>query len=183
MAAELAERQKRLPYPLPSHVVGKLPSLNLLRKVQCHGGWDWGPCLPVSGIYGGIYLGATSLARIEYVTCIQSHESGRCTVDVTVHLHGVASGRARLSVSLGEVETTTDLDVTPGPQTHSAQVVVDHPALFVTLDAEGIGGEWSDNCLFLLPERPIEVAFTPRRPTSPQRLAESLRVRHLRSAC
>jgi beta-mannosidase len=57
----------------------------------------------------------------------------------------------------------------------------DRPALFVTVDAEGITGEWSDNCLLLLPERPVEVAFAPRRPTSPQRLAESLRVRHLRS--
>jgi beta-mannosidase len=130
VAAELAEREKRLQKPLPGHVVGKLAYLNLLRKVQCHGGWDWGPCLPVSGIYGNIYLGATSLARIEYVTCTQSHEPGRCTVDVSVHVHGVASGPARLSVSLGEIETTTDVDVKLGPQTHSARVVVDNPALW-----------------------------------------------------
>ncbi len=130
LGPEISERKQRLQHSLPPGVVGKLEYLTLLRKVQCHGGWDWGPCLPVSGIYGAIYLGATSLARIEYVTCVQSHEPSRCTVDVSVQVHAVASGRARLSVSLGEVETTADVDVTPGPQTHSARVVVDDPALW-----------------------------------------------------
>ena len=58
----------------------------------------------------------------------------------------------------------------------------DRPALFVTLDAEGIAGEWSDNCLLLVPERPVEVTFAPRQPTSPEQLIESLRIRHLESA-
>jgi beta-mannosidase len=129
-AAGIAERVERLQHPVPAGAVGKLESLNLLRKVQCHGGWDWGPCLPVSGIYGDIHLGATSLARIEYVTCAQSHEPGRCTVDVTVQAHGVASGRARLGVRLGQVETAMDVDVRPGPQSHTARVVVDQPELW-----------------------------------------------------
>ncbi len=32
------------------------PHRNLVRKVQCHAGWDWGPALMVSGIYGNIGL-------------------------------------------------------------------------------------------------------------------------------
>jgi beta-mannosidase len=130
LGSGIAEREKRLEHPLPARAVGKLESLNLFRKVQCHGGWDWGPCLPVSGIYGSIDLGATSLARIDYVTCDQHHEPGRCTVDVTVHVHGVASSPARLDVTLGTTEASLAVDVAPGPQTHSVRVVVNDPELW-----------------------------------------------------
>lgn len=59
------------------------PNRNLIRKVACHGGWDWGPCLMVAGAYGKLYLGATSVGRIEYVTTEQKH--GKGVVDVTVN--------------------------------------------------------------------------------------------------
>ena len=34
-----------LPYPIPhmgALAGAKIPHFNLLRKAQCHGGWDWG---------------------------------------------------------------------------------------------------------------------------------------------
>ena len=34
----------------------QMPNLNLVRKIQCQGGWDWGICMPVSGMYGAVYL-------------------------------------------------------------------------------------------------------------------------------
>lgn len=53
-AAEIAET---LPYPVPYMKYDVYsPNRNLVRKCQCHGGWDWGPCLMVSGIYGNIDL-------------------------------------------------------------------------------------------------------------------------------
>ncbi|HQK77946.1 MAG TPA: glycoside hydrolase family 2 protein, partial [Candidatus Hydrogenedentes bacterium] len=61
---------RNLPYPVPP---AEPLHRNLLRKVQCHAGWDWGPCLMVSGIAGPIYLGATSEGRIEYVAATQKH--------------------------------------------------------------------------------------------------------------
>ncbi len=52
---------KKLPYAIPcSSAPVHSPHRNLVRKVQCHGGWDWGICLMVAGIYGDIYLGAYS---------------------------------------------------------------------------------------------------------------------------
>ena len=62
-----ARRAQRLPYPVP-HVEFPVqsPHRNLIRKVQCHAGWDWGPCLMVSGIYGRCWLGASDMGTIEY---------------------------------------------------------------------------------------------------------------------
>ena len=53
-AAVLAEA---LPYPVPhSEYPIQSPHRNLIRKAQCHAGWDWGPSLMVSGIYGRVVL-------------------------------------------------------------------------------------------------------------------------------
>ncbi len=61
-----AERASRLPYPIPhSAYPVQSPHRNLVRKVQCHSGWDWGPCLMVSGIYGEAYLGFATPGRID----------------------------------------------------------------------------------------------------------------------
>ena len=59
---ESAERKakeiaKTLKYPVPcSEYDVSSPNRNLVRKCQCNAGWDWGPCLMVSGIYGHIYI-------------------------------------------------------------------------------------------------------------------------------
>lgn len=57
-----------LPRPIP-HVNYPVqsPHRNLVRKVQCHSGWDWGPCLMVSGITGEVAIEAYSMARIDWV--------------------------------------------------------------------------------------------------------------------
>jgi beta-mannosidase len=65
---------------------------------------------------------------------------------------------------------------------HRVRLESDQPALFVTLDTDGIPGVWSDNCLVLLPRRPVEVDFAPRRPISREHLREVLSVRHLTSS-
>ncbi|MCR4734887.1 MAG: glycoside hydrolase family 2 protein [Treponema sp.] len=51
------EISKSLPYPVPCMKYDVFsPNRNLARKCQCHGGWDWGPCIMVSGIYGDIFI-------------------------------------------------------------------------------------------------------------------------------
>lgn len=63
-----AEAASGLRYEVPHSTFPiQSPHRNLIRKVQCHGGWDWGPCLMVSGIYGGVYLAAYDTARLEYL--------------------------------------------------------------------------------------------------------------------
>ncbi|MBG0759950.1 beta-mannosidase [Vibrio cidicii] len=51
------QRAERLAFPVPSAMGNnQLPHMNLVRKTQCHSGWDWGICLMVSGIYDAIEL-------------------------------------------------------------------------------------------------------------------------------
>ena len=51
------EIAKTLPYPIPCSEYDVFsPNRNLVRKCQCNAGWDWGPCMMISGIYGHIYI-------------------------------------------------------------------------------------------------------------------------------
>jgi beta-mannosidase len=67
----------KLPYPIP-HTV-QFPwqwnHRNLLRKVACHGGWDWGLTLMTGGIYESPALLLGGTGRIEYVTTRQERVS------------------------------------------------------------------------------------------------------------
>ena len=70
---------KKLPYPVPYNINPvQSPHRNLVRKVQCHSGWDWGPCLMVAGIEGRVSLDAWSDVRIDYVYTEQKHSRGKC---------------------------------------------------------------------------------------------------------
>lgn len=64
-AAELANAH---PYAVPdSKAPVYSPHRNFVRKIQCHGGWDWGPCIMASGIYGGICIEQTADCLIDYL--------------------------------------------------------------------------------------------------------------------
>jgi beta-mannosidase len=66
-AIALAEK---LPYPIPYSVYPvSAKHRNLVRKTQCHSGWDWGPCILSFGIYEPIQLAFVDEGLIESVTC------------------------------------------------------------------------------------------------------------------
>lgn len=107
--AKGTEFSKSVPYPIPYALNSQYSShRNLLRKVQCHFGWDWGVSLPVSGIYGACYLAATSTPRIEYVTTEVAFQGDDAIVTVTcevtassemdVDVRVVLDGEAKASI-------------------------------------------------------------------------------------
>ncbi|WP_081942014.1 glycoside hydrolase family 2 protein [Spirochaeta lutea] len=57
--------QTQGPYAFP-HAVFPLqsPHRNMIRKTQCHSGWDWGPCLMTSGIYQAVRLIRAQSSRV-----------------------------------------------------------------------------------------------------------------------
>jgi beta-mannosidase len=82
------EREKLLPYPVP-HQVYPYQSMhrNLLRKTQCHGSWDWGIAMMVSGIYGGVRLRPTTESDVRNVWAVPRRAaSSDSTWNVPVHI-------------------------------------------------------------------------------------------------
>lgn len=77
---EALKEASKQPFPIPDSGNSPIPHLNLIRKVQCHGGWDWGISLLVSGIYGDISLNGVNEARIEHIYTEQLHRKSKCTV-------------------------------------------------------------------------------------------------------
>jgi beta-mannosidase len=84
-----------------------LPGASYLRKAPCQFGWDWGPQLPVIGVWKEVRLEAYSTARLEDVHLRQLHRDGtvklvaRVSVEkwaqaeitageITAHLHATA---------------------------------------------------------------------------------------------
>ncbi len=125
------ERAARLPYPVP-HTQSPVQSQhrNLVRKVQCHAGWDWGPCLMVAGISGDISLRAFSDVRIEYVTTEQHHGKGSCTVLVAVECQAARAGDYELQASLGEEKVSRTVALRKGFNKPQIELTIRNPELW-----------------------------------------------------
>lgn len=58
----------KIPYEIPCSIYDvSSPNRNLVRKAQCHAGWDWGPCIMAFGVYDSIQLEQCSNGHIDYV--------------------------------------------------------------------------------------------------------------------
>jgi beta-mannosidase len=132
-SAELAAAaaNQALPYPIP-HGQNPVQSQhrNLVRKVQCHSGWDWGCCLMVAGINGDIYLGASSTARIEYVTTTQHHSPNHCRVQVFCEVDSPSGGECPFEVSLAKQRIQQTVQLQPGRNNLTADVEIPSPRLW-----------------------------------------------------
>jgi beta-mannosidase len=126
-----AERKSKLPYPIP-HVTFPIqsPDRNLVRKVQCHAGWDWGCCLMVAGVYEPITLCACDRGRIEYVHVDQHHTAGSC--ELTIHCDYLAetSFSTTLSATLGDIDVVQPVTLTAGENHLSLTLTVPNPKLW-----------------------------------------------------
>ena len=85
---EAEKRAANLSFPLKWSTNNQIPYQNLIRKAQCHSGWDWGITLVVCGIYGKMYLQGVDHASIEHVYTEQNHQNGNCILKVTAELAG-----------------------------------------------------------------------------------------------
>ncbi len=92
--------QAAQPYPVPYHAGNcPIPNGNMLRKAQCHFGWDWNIALAPFGLYGAIRLVHAPLALIDSVRVSQIHEKGRVLVDVLIDVDIRADGLTPYAVT------------------------------------------------------------------------------------
>lgn len=132
-AARAADRVAKGLHPIPFSGAGsgqKIPHYNLLRKAQCHGGWDWGISLFVCGVYDDLSLRATTVARIEHVYTTQRHAAGAVTVEVTAEVEAPAAGASTLEIQLGERSVSVPVQLAKGLNRVSGSVVIEQPKLW-----------------------------------------------------
>ena len=79
---EIAAHKAALKDPVPYWRNGPVDDINLIRKPQCHGGWDWGIAQMTVGFCGTVKLIATDGPRVEYVHSDQrfSEDLKHCTL-------------------------------------------------------------------------------------------------------
>ncbi len=126
---EAARAAGALPYPIPhSSYPVQSPHRNLVRKAQCHSGWDWGPCLMVSGLYGEAYLAAAESGRLEQVhTRRRPLAGGDWELEVTVEFHAWKEARLPVEVAVGGETQRSAEPVRPGPNVFRRTVRVRGP--------------------------------------------------------
>ncbi|PFG57769.1 beta-mannosidase [Vibrio sp. ES.051] len=81
-------RAEKLPFPIPSAMGNnQIPHMNLIRKTQCHSGWDWGICLMISGIYDPIQIDEVNELWLKgFSTDQQWQDDGSVIIDVLVEV-------------------------------------------------------------------------------------------------
>jgi beta-mannosidase len=135
-----AAAAKKLPYSVPftAYPISS-PHCNLIRKPQCHGGWDWGPCLMVSGIYGDIRLESVSSGYIDSVTVHYEQEGKDWNVAVSAGYFSLSSGTRKFRFKLTDgdrilSESETKITLEKGMNTLTSGFVVKSPELWLTSD-------------------------------------------------
>ncbi|WP_037386250.1 beta-mannosidase [Sinorhizobium americanum] len=114
--AEGARRQAEQPFYMPYHD-GNSPIANgnMLRKPQCHFGWDWNIAIAPLGVYGSSALCRLETARIEHVTTRQVWlDDGSVDLQVTVELYARDPGILPIHFELDGLRERLDCSVAAG---------------------------------------------------------------------
>ncbi len=118
-------------YEMPMSEVGLVPTINVIRKPACHGGWDWGPCQMVTGFAGDVKLIAVDAARLDYAYCDQDFSrKGRCRVTVNVELTSPKGGTTSLAVAFAGQKKVRKVHLAPGKNIARVEFTVKNPRLW-----------------------------------------------------
>ncbi|MBT3345575.1 MAG: glycoside hydrolase family 2 protein [Gemmatimonadetes bacterium] len=125
------DRVSEMPYEIPgSDFPVQSPHRNLVRKVQCHAGWDWGCCLMAVGLYGKTYLASASDGRIEHVYTTQHHDGARCSVDVCIEIQAEVAGTTPLRIDLADQHVEIDVELVAGDNVIHQTLQITDPKLW-----------------------------------------------------
>ena len=120
-----------LAYPVPMSGVGFVPHLNLIRKPQYHGGWDWGPKCMYAGFAGTLELIPVNVARVDYLRCTQDHSrSGKCTVTLNAELFSPEGGTTEVEFRFGKKVRRQKVQLAAGANTIEQKFSICRPILW-----------------------------------------------------
>ncbi len=127
-----AERQAGQPFYIPySTGNSPIPNGNMLRKPQCHFGWDWNIAIAPLGIYGTIVLRKIDSARIEHVTTRQVFQkSGEVDLQVNLTLFAGEPGVAAVYFTLDGQRERLDCAINAGETQLTHVFSVENPKLW-----------------------------------------------------
>lgn len=123
-------RQAAQPFPIPYHAGNSpIPNCNMLRKPQCHFGWDWNIALAPVGLYGNARLVYAPDVLIDAILVHQEHADARVSVEVEIVLDASSAATVPYSVALGDSEVSGTVDLAQAG-TVRVRFVVDDPQLW-----------------------------------------------------
>ncbi len=130
--AHIARQQaEHLAWPVPhAEFPVQFRHRNLIRTVQCHAGWDWGPCLMVNGISGACFIGTAESVRIDYAHCDVVRRHGGWSVDVTVEYQSFIEGHRPFTIQLDDNDHREDILLSPGHHQLTRSLEVTDPDLW-----------------------------------------------------
>lgn len=106
----------KLPYPIPYSVYPVYAeSRNMVRKSQCHFGWDWGPCILAMGVYQSIALDFVDEGLIESVriTTVE-REDNDWDVAIAVRYNAIADADLAVKAEVAKSHTEGTVSVKRG---------------------------------------------------------------------
>ena len=152
------ELSKKLPYPVPCSEYDVFsPHRNLVRKCQCNGGWDWGPCIMISGIYGDIFIqtvsdGIFNNLTITYELVDESTKKWEATVSTEYESYKEKDKEFVFNIKgddIDEVTNSVTANLKVGVNKITTKLTVTNPWLWMT-SGELKENSKTENIIYLL---------------------------------
>ncbi|WP_236016230.1 beta-mannosidase [Brucella endophytica] len=123
--------QEAQPFYVPYHAGNSpIPNGNMLRKVQCHFGWDWNIALAPFGLYGAIRLERVENFRIARVEVQQHHEDGAVRLAVEIEVDARRGETIPYVITFDGQAMSGHLDGSPGTNCLSETFTIHEPKLW-----------------------------------------------------
>ncbi|MDC7240565.1 MAG: glycoside hydrolase family 2 protein [Spirochaetales bacterium] len=106
------------------------PSRNFLRKVQCHGGWDWGPCVMTGGVYRSVELDLSDILIRDLSFDLEKRDNGDWDVKVRALLLSGKKQTLPLNITLAGTELKEELSLETGESELNRTLRITSPELW-----------------------------------------------------
>lgn len=125
---------KKINDTLPEEVFmnscSSVPYLNLIRKVHCHGGWDWGITLCPCGIYEPLTFTGINSGRIEHLYTEQKHSKNSVKLTAIAEVYAVKSKTSVVTFKFNGEEKKVSVSLKPGNNIVKTVFEVENPELW-----------------------------------------------------